>query len=266
MDSQILARAADAARRGERAVLVTLVAIEGPAPRLPGARILVFADGHTEGTIGGGSLEALAVDRARELLKTGGTSLETVDLTDRGLKCGGGKATLFYEVMAPEPELAIFGAGHVGWALAKLAHEVDAFPVTVYAGRDEDPAEIAPGVSVHPVPGFREIPTLTASTYAVLCTDSHAMDLDVARQILRQTPGPAYVGMLGSQAKSAEIRERLREAGIPPERVEGVHCPVGLPLGGRSPGLVALSILSEVVALHHRRLVEVQGHLRGRGP
>lgn len=91
-------------------------------------------------------------------------------------------------------------------------------------------------------------------------------DLEVARGILRQDPGPAYVGMLGSKTKSAEIRAHLEADGFPPERVTSVHCPVGLPLGGRSPGLVALSILAEVVAFHHRQLADAHARLKGRAP
>ncbi|MFH1609552.1 MAG: XdhC family protein, partial [Candidatus Bipolaricaulota bacterium] len=94
MDSGILARAAEAASRGETAVLITLVAVEGPAPREPGTRMLVFTGGHTEGTIGGGALELRAVEQAQVLLNSGNrTHLEVVDLTDRGLRCGGGRAT-----------------------------------------------------------------------------------------------------------------------------------------------------------------------------
>ena len=223
--------------------------------------MVVFPDGTTEGTIGGGSLEAHAIGRAQALLARGGTALETVDLTDRGLKCGGGKATLFYEVLLPEAELVVFGAGHVGRALARLAREVAAFPVTVYDGR---PPGGEPDPGVNPIPGYREIPTLGERAYVVICTDSHATDLEVARQILRQGPGPAYVGMLGSKAKAAEIRAQLERGGIPPEQVAALHCPVGLPLGGRSPGLVALSILAEVVAFHHGRLADAHARLRGR--
>jgi len=266
VNSRILARAADAASRGERAVLVTLVAIEGPAPHLPGARILVFADGTTEGTIGGGSLEAHAVARAHDLFPRGGAELEVLDLTDRGLKCGRGKATLFYEVLAPEARLVVFGFGHVGRALARIAHEAAAFPVDVYDGRPEASGPIAPGVEATPIPGYRSLPSLGERAYAVICTDSHATDLEVARGVLRQDPGPAYVGMLGSKTKSAEIRAQLEHDGIPPERVASVHCPVGLPLGGRSPGLVALSILAEVVAFHHGRLADARAHLKGRTP
>lgn len=254
MEGRILARAAEALEKGERAVLVTLLAVEGPAPRLPGARLLVFADGRTEGTVGGGTLEAQALARARELLGTGRTLVETLDLTDRGLKCGGGKATLFYEDLVPEAELVVLGAGHVGRALARLAHEAGAFPVSVYDGREGCTGEIAPGIQVISIPGYRELPTFGERAYVAICTDSHATDFEVARAVLRQEPPPAYVGMLGSRRKTAEIREKLLAEGIPPEQVERIRCPVGLPLGGRSPGLVALSILAEVVAFHHGRL------------
>ncbi|MBC7220056.1 XdhC family protein [Candidatus Bipolaricaulota bacterium] len=266
MEGRILVRAADLVARGERAVLVTLVAVEGPAPRLPGARMLVFPSGKTEGTIGGGSLEAHAIGRAQALLATGGTELETVDLTDRGLKCGGGKATLFYEVLLPEVELVVFGAGHVGRALARLAGEVAAFPVRVYDRRPEARGEVAPGVEVVLLPAHGELPPLGERAYAAICMDSHAADLEVARAVLRQDPPPAYVGMLGSKAKATEIRTQLQRDGIPPERVGAIHCPVGLPLGGRSPGLVALSILAEVVAFHHGRLAEARGLLGGNAP
>ncbi|GAB4304256.1 MAG: hypothetical protein Kow0097_00930 [Candidatus Bipolaricaulota bacterium] len=86
------------------------------------------------------------------------------------------------------------------------------------------------------------------------------------RAVVRQNPPPAYVGMLGSRAKSVEIRAQLERDGIPPERVGAPHCPVGLPLGGRSPGLVALSVLAEVVAFHHGRLAEARARRGGSAP
>ncbi len=150
--------------------------------------------------------------------------------------------------------------------MARLAHEVAAFPVTVYDRNPEACCEIAPGVEVALVPAGGELSPLGERAYVVICTDSHATDLEVAREVLRQDPPPAYVGMLGSRTKATEIRSQLERDGLPPERVGAIHCPVGLPLGGRSPGLVALSILAEVVAFHHGRLADAHPRLRGRNP
>lgn len=264
MDNEILARAAEGSSRGEAAVLVTLVAVDGPAPREPGARMLVFADGRTEGTIGGGALELTAVAEARALLGRGErTHLATHELTDRGLRCGGGRVTLFYEALTPAYQVVIFGAGHVGRVLARLVQETAAFPIVVYDEREERCGELARGLIVCHLPGYGSFPLLSPNMYVVICTDSHENDFRVALQVFSQTPGPAYIGMLGSARKSEEIRERLREAGISPERVATVRCPVGLPIGGRDPGAVAVSILAELVAFHHGRLAEAQARLEG---
>ncbi len=259
MNREVLQAAWAALERGEKAVLVTVVAVEGPAPRGPGAKMLVLADGRTVGTVGGGILEQEARARALELLRRGeGAELVVHNLVDRGLRCGGGRSTLFYELLGEEARLYIFGAGHVGTVLARLVRETAAFPLVVWDERAERACEIAPGVVVQHLPQYAAIPALPARSYVVICTDSHDRDFHVARQVLAQEPGPLYVGMLGSQRKSQEIRARLLEAGIPQERLAKLHCPVGLPLGGRFPGAVAVSILAEVLAFHHGTLAQAR--------
>ncbi len=259
MNAEVLRAALEALESGEKAVLVTVVAVEGPAPRGPGAKMLVFPDGRTVGTVGGGILEQEAITQARELLGRGeGVELVVHNLVDRGLRCGGGRSTLFYEFLSAEARLYVFGAGHVGSLLARLAWETAAFPVVVFDERPEHAGELCPGVVVRHLPGYAEIPALPLKAYVVICTDSHERDFQVARQVLGQDPGPPYVGMLGSLRKSEEIRARLLGAGISEERLARLHCPVGLPLGGRFPGAVALSILAEILAFHHGRLRQAQ--------
>jgi len=247
---------------GGTAVLVTQVAVEGPAPREAGARMLVFPDGHIEGTIGGGALEHRAIQEAQELLSKGGrTLLRTYELVDLGMLCGG-RATLYYEVLAPKVRLLIFGAGHIGATLARLALETTPFAVELYDDREERcREELAPGLVARHLPGFEALPELTGRCYAVICTDSHATDLNVAKGLLSQEVPPTYLGMLGSRPKAEEVRRLLVEAGIPEERVAALHCPVGLPIGGKFPGAIAVSILSELLAFHHGRLPEARQRL-----
>ncbi|MCR4391605.1 MAG: XdhC family protein [Candidatus Acetothermia bacterium] len=265
MEAAFFTRVAECLARGEPAVWVEVVAVEGPAPREPGARMLVFEGGRIEGTIGGGALEQRAREDAVALLSSGErTSLRTYELLDLGMLCGG-RTTVFYEVLASRPRLVIFGAGHVGALLGRLAGEVTPFAVEVYDDRAERAGELAPGVVVHHLPGYALVPVPSGQTYAVICTDSHATDLHVATQVLAAEPAPAYVGMLGSRPKAAEVRKRLGEAGIPKERVELLRCPVGLPIGGKYPGAVAVSILAELLAFHHGRLVETRECLKEGG-
>jgi xanthine dehydrogenase accessory factor len=264
---------------GEPVVLVTQVAAEGPAPGEPGARLLVFPDGRTEGTVGGGALEERAIQDASAMFTSGGprgvmtngtaprggrTFLCTYELVDLGMLCGG-RATLFYELLSPKTRLLIFGAGHVGTLLAELAAKASPFRVELYDGREERAAPgPVPDVTVQHLPGFAELPSLERHAYVVICTDSHATDLELAKKVLTAEPAVDYVGMLGSRVKAEEFRRRLGEAGVPKERVRALRCPVGLPIGGKGPGAVAVSILSELLAFHHGRLTEAEGRLAER--
>ena len=113
-------------------VLVTLATVRGHAPREAGAKMVVGLQG-TYGSVGGGNLEATAVDRARQMLRLGRAEPEllTLRLTDRapaefGRQCCGGEVTLLLEVVqAARPAVAIFGVGHVGLALARILVTLD---------------------------------------------------------------------------------------------------------------------------------------------
>lgn len=254
MDAQFLRRVAEALEQGAAAVLVTVVEVEGAAPREPGARMLVLPEGRVEGTVGGGALEHRAIAKALALLREGPrTLLETYDLRDLGMLCGG-RTTLFYEVLQAPPTLAIFGAGHVGLLLARLARAATPWRILLVDDRPAHLVDLPPGVAGHLAPDYRQLPPLAGTVYAVVATENHETDYRVVRSLLGGEPAPAYVGMLGSRAKAAEIRQRLQAEGVSPERAAALRCPVGLPLGGKDPGAVAVSILAELLAFHHGRL------------
>jgi xanthine dehydrogenase accessory factor len=163
----------------------------------------------------------------------------------------GGKTTVFYEVLQAPPTLAIFGAGHVGILLAKIAREVTPWKIVLHDDRKEREGLCPKGIEFRHLPSYQDVPRFSGQTYAVIATESHETDFQVAAALLGQDPGPAYLGMLGSRAKAAEIRTKLLSLGLPQEKVEALRCPVGLPLGGKDPGTVAISILSEILAFHH---------------
>lgn len=251
MDPRFFQRLAEALEQGEPAVLVTVVEVAGSAPREAGAKMLVFSDGRVEGTVGGGALEHHAVRKALELLQSGPrTLLETHELRDLGMLCGG-KTTLFYEVLHAPPILAIFGAGHVGALLAHLGRAATPWRILVIDDRQERLAGLPAGVEGLCLPHYRELPALGGTVYAVVATESHDTDFQVVAALLQHEPVPAYLGILGSRAKAAEIKKKLVDWGIPEERIQRIRCPVGLPLGGKDPGAVAVSILAELLAFHH---------------
>jgi xanthine dehydrogenase accessory factor len=119
--------------RREAGVLVTLATVRGHSPRAAGAKMVVSAD-RTWGSIGGGNLEAVAVDRARELLARNASepTTFTTNLSDKapvehGVQCCGGEVSVLLDPLPVLPAVAIFGVGHVGLELARILarHELD---------------------------------------------------------------------------------------------------------------------------------------------
>src|SRR5512141_1029776 len=125
MNDEVFAAVNEALERGETVALVTIVGAQGSTPQRAGAKMLVYADGRTVGTIGGGCYENEAFWKAREAITSGHAALLHFELNDdfaqeNGLICGG-RMDVHIDPLAPTPRLYIIGAGHVGHHLARAA-------------------------------------------------------------------------------------------------------------------------------------------------
>src|SRR6187397_1620742 len=128
MSQEVFEALAQALDRGEDAALVTIVSAQGSTPQRVGAKMLVFPDGRTVGTIGGGCYENDAFWKAREAITARRPLNIKYELNDdfaqeTGLVCGG-QMEVFIEPVEASPELYVFGAGHVGYFVGKMAYEV----------------------------------------------------------------------------------------------------------------------------------------------
>lgn len=259
MDREFLETLSDALDRGLEVVLVTLVETRGSVPREAGAKMLVFPDGTIHGTVGGGALEKRALEEARDLRAHGGTRLLRLNLKeDVGMACGGA-AVLFFEVLRRAGRLVLFGGGHIGRALHTLAPLLGLRPVVV----DERPAfcnaSRFPGTEIHPVPPEEAVQALGLGRddYLVIATHGHARDLESLRAVVHLPV--AYIGMIGSRKKVAETFTLLREEGVPEEALARVHAPMGLNLGGRTPGEIAVAVAAEIIAERSARGIHELG-------
>ena len=127
MNHEVFAALGEALSRGEEAALVTIVSSNGSTPQRVGAKMLVFGDGRIVGTVGGGCYEHDAIGKARQVLTTRKPTTVKYDLNDdfaeeTGLVCGG-QMEVFIEPIEASPAVYIFGAGHVGYYLAKMAYD-----------------------------------------------------------------------------------------------------------------------------------------------
>lgn len=240
-------------REGRRVAVATVIETAGSTPRKAGARMALLDDGTILESIGGGALEALVLEDARALLATGGSALREYSLREgdgpgaTGMVCGG-RARVHLQVEVPPERLLIFGGGHIGAALARLAASLG-FAVSVLDDRPQflDPVRFPPQASLlRTGPDFSgELPAIDSGTYIAIVTRCHRTDL-AALRLVAASPC-AYLGLIGSRRKIRVVMEQLREEGIPSGILERVHAPIGLPIGACTPEEIAVSIAAEMI-------------------
>src|SRR5687767_12536558 len=185
--------------------------------------MLVYADGRTVGTIGGGCYENDAFWKAREAIKARRPLNVKYELNDdfaqeTGLVCGG-QMEVFIEPVESSPDVYIFGAGHVGYFVAKMARDAG-FRVHVVDDREKfaNAERFGEGidVAVEHIPTWLETTQLPQTAYAVTVTRGHTPDLDALRAVVGKPM--RYVGLIGSKAKVRRISTRCVRKGCRPKR------------------------------------------------
>lgn len=233
---------------GSLAALVTVV----EAPRGVGAKMLVEAAGGRTGTTGDPALDAALAEHAPAFLDAREEARTSrVEELAPALEAWRGARVLF-ERVEPEPRVVVCGAGHVGAALARLAHAAG-YRVTLLDDREEFVTRERfpePGIKLSAAPGWARPLAEAVGTgrgvYVAVVTRGHNEDEECLRAALAARP--EYVGMIGSRRRTGIVLARLREAGFEEGLLREVRAPVGLDIGAVSPEEVALSILAEIVA------------------
>ncbi|MFI1917983.1 xanthine dehydrogenase accessory protein XdhC [Nocardia sp. NPDC020380] len=255
--------------RREPGVLVTVATVRGHAPRRPGAK-LVVGPAQTWGSIGGGNIEAVAVERGRELLGKPEAEPELMEfalndkvLNEHGVQCCGGVVTLLLEPLPVVPAVAIFGIGHVGIELARILarhdlelHLIDTRPDMLSAERLAVLSDAVARLHVHHTPLLPEevLEQLPAGSHVLIMTHDHAEDAALCDAALRLGRFDS-IGLIGSAAKWSRFRSRLlTEGGHDPEALARIKTPIGLPdITGKEPAVIAVSVAADLLhAFEHR--------------
>lgn len=241
-----------------RFAVCTVVESKGSSPRKCGAKMLVLADGRLERTIGGGALEFEVQRRAIECIQRGEGDLLDLHLThDLSMCCGGG-VKVFVEVQTYAPRLYLFGCGHVGVPLAKLAATCG-FSVVAIDGRKEFATrerfgEGAGAVDVRWEEPMDIVPELIFDdeTYVVVVTHDHALDEDIVAYTLKQKG--AYLGCIGSERKGAMFKKRLLARGLSADLIEKMRTPMGIEIQALTPEEIAVSVVAELIQVRRGSL------------
>jgi xanthine dehydrogenase accessory factor len=242
-------------RDGVNGVVATVVTADGSTPRGPGAKMIVYADGRTLGTVGGGAVESRVIERARALAgeRTGPRDpvLLSFDLgPDLAMACGG-RMEVLLEPVAAAARAVVIGGGHCGQAIAALARQAG-FRVTVVDDREDIvTAERFPGAERRVIGGVESLGALgiDAESFVVVVTRGHRFDQEWLKAVLPL--GPRYLGMIGSENKVRSSFADLARDGVPAAALERVHAPVGLDIGAETPDEIAVSVVAEMIAVKH---------------
>lgn len=237
---------------GRRGALATVVRVSGSVPQSPGARLLLTPEGEAVGTVGGGAVEQAVLSALRDCQGHGKPALSVFDLgRDLGMCCGG-RMEIFIEPVEAVQRLVVFGAGHVGRATAAIARTAG-FDITVVDDREElNTEQRFPGcvrLLAEPKEAARRIAP-RAEDWLLVVTHDHRLD-EEALDVFARLPH-RYLGLIGSQRKILRILQRIAARGPLPD-LSRVYAPVGLDVGAVTPEEIAVSIVSELIALRHDR-------------
>jgi xanthine dehydrogenase accessory factor len=241
-------------RRGLRGALATIINVRGSIPSYATAKMLISEDGTICGTIGGGCVEAEVWQAAREVIELEKPRILAFNLDknpkyDTGLVCGG-SLEIFIEPVLPTAALYIFGAGHVGLHVYRVAR-IAGFEVEVvddretYVNRERFPE--ARELHAEDFDRAMESMVLPETAFVVIATRGHRDDMRVLRWALN-TPA-RYIGMIGSKRKVFTIFRELEKEGVAPEKFDRVRAPVGIDIGATTPEEIAVSVVAELIAV-----------------
>jgi xanthine dehydrogenase accessory factor len=213
-----------------------------------GAKLLIQRDGSTTGTLGHAELDAAVITHASGAMDERRSQVVTYPVPD-GTQPDG-EILVFHEVLEPQPQLFIIGAGHIAVPLAHYGKTLG-FEVIVlddrdkYANRQRFP-DADRVIAADFGATLRDFP-LTAATYVVIITRAHTYDEESLRLILHKPS--AYIGMIGSRRRVQTVLRTLGGEGYDQDKLREIHAPIGLDIGSETPEEIALAIISEVVTV-----------------
>lgn len=231
--------------------LVILAEAQGSAPQESGAKMLCDENGLVAGTVGGGRVEAKALEVARELIREKKSTqfVEWHLQKDVGMTCGG-RVKLYFEThLAASWHIVVFGAGHVAQALVRTMLTLDCH-ITCVDTRADWLAQLPDSPRLekrHEAEPEKIVPLLATQSYVALMTQGHATDFPVLLECMQRSETFSYLGVIGSRSKRKTLVTDLIAAGITEDKAELFFCPIGLELGRSTPEEIAISIAAQLL-------------------
>jgi xanthine dehydrogenase accessory factor len=248
MSSHILAEAAKLIGQGKAFAVATVVRVAGSTSAPSGSKAIIDEQGKLVlGWIGGGCAESAVRTEALHSLESGQPLLISLDMTDEilgvGMPCGG-KMDVYIEPVLPKPDILIAGHGRIAECLASLAYLLGFRVIVNDPGAD--PASFPQAERVIAEDFDLNQTAIGGNTYVVIATQ-HKNDHLWLQKALEGCA--AYIALIASQHRAGLVLDYLLAEGIAPDKIARIFAPAGLDLGAVTPEEIALSIMSQIVAL-----------------
>jgi xanthine dehydrogenase accessory factor len=161
-----------------------------------------------------------------------------------------GRSWLLDLCRAHQPQVVLFGAGHVGSALIALLRTLPCRVIWVDEREHMFPTDLPPQISVEATDVPNAVVDLAdPGAYFIVMTHSHALDQQLTERILRRSD-VGWFGLIGSYTKRKQFEHRLQDRGITPEQLEKMTCPIGIPgIYGKEPASIAIAVVAQLVQL-----------------
>jgi xanthine dehydrogenase accessory factor len=238
----------EARNNAEYIALCTVISTKGSTPLKTGAKMIVWPNGKIFGSIGGGALEKKAIKDAIEILSQKSCSIISHNLLQEHGMCCGGNVEVFIETILPVNKLYIFGAGHVGRALAKVS-AITGFEVFLIDERKNELDKIVDN-NIFKIPYshneiIQSLP-FNKCTYITILTYDHKIDREILANCIDKEI--AYLGMIGSKRKVEVTKKLFLSSQIATEKeLSLVDMPMGYDLKSNNPEEIAISILAKLI-------------------
>jgi len=250
MRRELLTLASTLAAREEPFALVTVVRREAPSSVRVGDAALVTGDGKYHGWVGGGCTQSTVVREALRAIANGEPRLlslcpepaseQRTGVAAFPITCAsGGTVDLYVEPVIPVPRLVLFGTSPAARALARIGHAMG-YRVNI-VDPDADAAAFPEAERVLTAITFEAVPP---GAFVLVATMSER-DLDAIEASLRSAP--AYLGLIASRTRFADMREALLQRGVPVNALQHISAPAGLDIGARAPEEIAVSIMAQMI-------------------
>ncbi|MDP8201796.1 MAG: XdhC/CoxI family protein [Candidatus Tenebribacter burtonii] len=253
----VLQKAVENQKNGIAFVLATVVEGVEKTPGRSGFKLISYEDKTSEGTVGGGKLERMVLDKCEEIHITKQNAFLEFELTETsegiGMMCGG-NAKIYLEYFPPTKKVYIFGAGHLCRSIVPILNSIGFYCIVVdireeYANKERIP--LAKEIFATDYFEFLEQFEPQESDSIVIFTHGHTYDFDILDKLCKKNVHVKYIGMIGSKIKAADAINRIKKQNYSGNLIDSVYAPIGLNIGKTTTQEIAIAVTAEMLAVYN---------------